>query len=341
MIIPFFIPHAGCPHQCVFCNQKKITGQHYPFDASVIHDKVNQYIRTNRENELAHIAFYGGTFTALPISLQKEYLNAVRQHIDSGQVESIRISTRPDCINREVLAFLQEYHVQIVELGVQSMADTVLTHSGRGHTAAHTIHAATLLKEFGFSIGLQLMLGLPGDSPDTFFNSVESIIRLKPDFVRLYPLLVLKDTPLEDLYKRGKYSPLSLDEAVNLCRKALMRFQHEGIDVIRIGLQPTEELERSGTMLAGPYHPAFRQLVESSILLEAMRTALRDRTIKTANTVFVVNSRDVSAAIGQQRSNIAKLKKEFGLQTIRIVQQDQGIEKGKPLLLPDWPREAA
>jgi histone acetyltransferase (RNA polymerase elongator complex component) len=333
MIIPFFISHAGCPHQCVFCNQKTISGRSSPVDVSAISRTIDQYRRTNTGSEPIHIAFYGGTFTALPISLQKEYLGAAKQHIDSGQIQSIRLSTRPDCISHDILSLLQEYHVQTIELGVQSMDDSVLARSGRGHMAAHTINAVNLLKEFKFTIGLQLMLGLPSDFPETFINSVESIIRLKPDFVRLYPLLVLIGTPLEELYKKGRYAPLSLNEAVMLCGKALMRFEQAGIDVTRIGLQSTEDLEKPDTILAGPYHPAFGQLVESSLLLEKMRAALRTRKEKGGEAVFAVNPEDISTAVGQRRSNIIKLEKEFGLRSIRLIQQNHTIKKREPILL--------
>jgi histone acetyltransferase (RNA polymerase elongator complex component) len=181
------------------------------------------------------------------------------------------------------------------------------------------VNAVGLIRSRGFLIGLQLMPGLPGDSADSFMKTIDTVIEMKPDFVRIYPALVIKDTPLEDLYISGRYMPLSLDDAVKLCRDALERFDLAGIDVIRIGLQPTEELEKPGTIIAGPYHPAFRQLVESSILLDKMRSALLNRTEKTGRVTFQVNPKDLSAAIGQQQSNIKQLEKEFGVQKIRIV----------------------
>jgi histone acetyltransferase (RNA polymerase elongator complex component) len=319
MIIPFFIPHAGCPHQCVFCNQKNITGQKKPVDIAAIPVKISQYLSTGTVGESAQIAFYGGSFTALPMEIQREYLAAARPSILNGQVGSIRLSTRPDCISRDILLLLREYDVRTIELGAQSMDDDVLARSGRGHTASDTVNAVGLLKECGFGIGLQLMPGLPGDSAEGFHKSVAQVIALKPDFVRLYPVLVIKGTPLEELYNAERYTPLSLDDAISLCHGALMRFEQAVIEVIRIGLQPTEELERPGTILAGPYHPAFRQLVESSLFLEKMRLILKNRKEGNTTVVILVNPGDLSNAIGQKRSNIRTLQKEFRLNTLRIM----------------------
>jgi len=326
MIIPFFIPHAGCPHQCVFCNQKNISGQIRPVDPATIPKIIITYLDTQVKKGPVQAAFYGGSFPALPRHEQHAYLEAVRPFLGSGHIEAIRLSTRPDCISKEILAFLKDHRVRIVELGVQSMDDRVLALAGRGHAAGDTITAVKLLKENGFTIGLQLMAGLPGDSADTFMDTVNTVIGLRPHFVRIYPLLVLKGTPLEELYKNGGYTPLSLDAAVLLCRNALLRFEQAGIEVIRIGLQPTRELEKPGTILAGPYHPGFRQLVESSILLDRMRRYLSGSGQNGASVVFLVNPRDVSAAVGQKRSNLVILKKEFELKNIGI-QPDRNVPR--------------
>jgi histone acetyltransferase (RNA polymerase elongator complex component) len=319
MIIPFFIPHLGCPHQCVFCNQKKITGQYKPLDASRLPQTISEYLKNDTSNTPAQIAFYGGSFTALPQDTQKSFLDAARPFIQSGQIKSIRLSTRPDCISREVLNLLSEYHVETIELGAQSMDDRVLTLSGRGHTEADTVNAITMLGEYSFTVGMQLMPGLPGDSARGFLNTVNKTIALKPDFVRLYPALVIKDTPLEDLYHSGRYAPLSFDEAVSLCKDALTRFEQKGIEVVRIGLQSTEELRKPGTIVAGPYHPSFRQHVESSIFLDKMRAVLAGKTFLGHKAVILVNPGDISASIGQKRSNIGVLKKEFSIRDIIIL----------------------
>jgi histone acetyltransferase (RNA polymerase elongator complex component) len=333
MIIPFFIPHSGCPHQCVFCNQKNITGQANPVVPMAIPQEITEYLAISSSDNPVYVAFYGGSFTALPFETQRAYLNAVQPFIHTGQIAGIRLSTRPDCITNEILALLKEYRVTTIELGVQSMDDVVLTRSGRGHTATDTMNAVSLIRSSAFLIGLQLMPGLPGDSADSFMRTIDTVIALQPDFVRIYPALVIKDTPLEDLYATARYTPLSLEDAVLFCRKALEKFELAGIDVIRIGLQPTEELDKPGTIVAGPYHPAFRQLVESSILLDKMRSALRSRTVKTDRVTFQVNPKDLSAAIGQKRSNIKKLEKEFGVQKIRIVGGQNVLRRRDPVLV--------
>lgn len=329
MIIPFFIPHAGCPHQCVFCNQKNITGQNRSVLPSQIPHTVQQYIGSRRRTtgKGIQIAFYGGTFTALPIDLQRQYLESAVPFIRSGQIESIRISTRPDCISNEILSFLTEYRVGIIELGAQSMNNEVLARSGRGHTAEDTVNAVRLLKSRGFMTGIQLMPGLPDDSRDVINETVSRVIDLKPDFVRLYPTLVIRGTQLERWHQDGAYMPLSLEEAVSVCGEALARLEQSGIKVIRIGLQPTEELEAAGTILAGPYHPAFRQLVESSMYRERIRAALKERPPQNESVLVYVHPADVSYAVGQKRSNIRALEREFGFAEVRVV-PDRDVNRG-------------
>ncbi len=320
MIIPFFIPHSGCLHQCVFCNQRNITGQNQPDDVLAIPGKINRHLSTHDSNEPVEIAFYGGSFTALPVAVQQAYLEAVDPFIQKGSVHSIRLSTRPDCISNEILTLLREHHVRVIELGAQSIDDGVLIRSGRGHKADDIINAVELLKEYGFGFGLQLMPGLPGDTANDFIKkTIGNVIVMKPDFVRLYPVLVIKGTPLEILFRNGCYLPLTLDEAIALCSDAIIKLERAGIAVIRVGLQPTKELGKPGTVLAGPFHPAFRQLVDSSIFLDGMRSALKKRTGTYSIADFSVNPKDISSAIGQRRCNIKTLIKEFKLNNVRIV----------------------
>jgi histone acetyltransferase (RNA polymerase elongator complex component) len=334
MIIPFFITHAGCPHQCVFCNQKNITGQVQPENPDSILIKIKSYLPAPDTGEPAQVAFYGGSFTALPLETQVQYLDSVRPFILTGRVRNIRISTRPDCISSEILSLLKKYHVTVVELGAQSMDDNVLARSNRGHTASDTCKAAALLRNQGFTIGLQLMPGLPGDSDETFKKTVEAVTGLQPDFVRLYPALVIRGTPLEKLYASGQYTPLTLDKAASLCREAYQEFENAGIQVIRMGLQPTDELQKPDRILAGPFHPAFRQLVESSIFLDKMRLALLNRRDANTAVVFEVDPRDISLAIGQKRANIEVIKKEFGLRLVHIVGRNTSGKRGDVVLLP-------
>ncbi len=334
MIIPFFITHAGCPHQCVFCNQKSITGRIRPEDPASIPAGITRYLAARTTNKPVQVAFYGGSFTALPLDDQRRYLESVHPFILSGQVRNIRLSTRPDCICDDILSLLKQYRVTVVELGAQSMNDEVLARSGRGHGASATRNAAALLREQGFSTGLQLMPGLPGDSDRIFRETIASVVGLRPDFVRLYPALVIRGTPLEKLYASGHYVPLTLEKAVDLCREAYQKFVKAGIAVIRMGLQPTEEIEALGTILAGPFHPAFRQLVESQIFLEKMRQALLNRREMNNTAVFQVDPRDVSLAIGQRRRNISEIQQEFGLAYVHITVKSND-KRGDIALLPD------
>ncbi len=326
MIVPFFIPHAGCPHQCVFCNQRNITGTVSSPDPSSIGTTIRSYLQAAPPPGPVQVAFYGGSFTALPLALQQSYLESVQPFVATGEVASVRISTRPDAVSPDILGLLERYHVGTVEIGAQSMDDGVLTRSGRGHSAGDTVRAVRLLREHAFTVGLQLMPGLPGDSEKDFAETVGASIELRPDFVRIYPALVIRNTPLELIYRSGAYCPLSLDEAVAWCRNALCRFEKAGIDVVRMGLQPTEELERPGTIVAGPYHPAFRQFVESSLMLERMRILLGP-DCRGSDLLFSVNPRDLSSAIGQRRGNVRQLRREFGLASVRF-RTDASIPKG-------------
>ena len=311
MIIPFFIPHAGCSHQCVFCDQRSISGRRTAQEPSTIPSLINQYLGTCADGGRTEVAFYGGSFTALPKTLQRSYLDAVRPFLDAGTVESIRLSTRPDAVTPDNLALLKHYGVRTVELGAQSMDDHVLRLSGRGHTSAHTVSACELLREHAFLIGIQLMPGLPGDNAVRFQETITRTIALMPDLVRLYPALVIKDTPLAELHRRGGYEPLSLGDAVDWCRRAMDRLEEAGISVARVGLQSAEELERPGTIVAGPWHPAFRQLVQSSRFLESMRGLLQHSDGQGPVT-FVVHPADLSTAIGQDRCNIRVIRDQFG-----------------------------
>lgn len=296
-------------------------------DPSSIPRTINEHLRSMRTPERVQVAFYGGSFTALPVGTQTIYLEAVRPFIDSGMIENIRLSTRPDAVTADVLALLKQYQVKTVELGVQSMSDHVLALSSRGQSAADTLNAVTLLRDHGFDIGMQLMPGLPGDTPGTFRETVARVIALRPLFVRIYPAVVIKGTPLEDLYRGGSYRPLSLGEAIELCREAFERFERSGIDVIRTGLQPTDTLTAGDAIVAGPYHPAFGQLVASSCFLEKMRAALRTAPRHAGPVIVRVHDRDLSTAIGQKRENVRSLAREFGLRDIRIL-PDPRIRRG-------------
>jgi len=328
MIIPFFIPHDGCPHQCVFCDQKRITGRAAAPDPASLPGTIREHFASQKRDSgaepgPAEVAFYGGTFTSLAVGVLRSYLEQVRPFIATGAVRSIRVSTRPDAIDADILTLLAKYHVATVELGAQSMDDEVLRRSGRGHIADQTREAVRLLKEHGFRVGIQLMPGLPADTPATFHRTVGEVIGLGPDLVRIYPALVLSGTPLERLYRDGQYRPLSLDDAVTLCADAAERFRHAGIEVARMGLQSAEELERTGTIVAGPWHPAFGQLVASQIYLGRMRTLLAERN----DADLLVHPDDLSTALGQHRANIDALTAELGRSV--TIRTDRSVPRGE------------
>ncbi len=263
LIIPIFLPFGGCAHQCVFCDQKGITGSDALPSSEEVKGTIDAYLYTWKGNGRREVAFYGGSFTALDKNTQSYYLSASYGYIKNGLIDGVRISTRPDNISDEIIGFLKGFFVDTIELGAQSMSDEVLRLSGRGHSASDTESAAGLIKEAGIKLGLQFMPGLPGDTKGSIISTAERIIALSPDFVRVYPALVLRDTPLHKMYLSGRYAPWGLTEMAEVCRGLLNMFNEAKIPVIRVGLQPTRELEDS--LVCGPYHPSLRQIIEKGL----------------------------------------------------------------------------
>lgn len=260
LIIPIFIPFAGCPNRCVFCDQEGITGKGEMPSVDDVAGAIESHLATWKGRGEKEAAFYGGTFTALPVETQRRYLEAAFRYVRSGALDSLRVSTRPDCVSSETIELLMAYGVKTVELGVQSMDEDVLRLSGRGHGVHDSILAVRLLKEHGLAIGLQFMPGLPGDTEATTIKTAKEIIALRPAFARVYPALVLRGTALHRMYLDGQYSPWPLDEMVRVCERILALFNQAGIPIVRMGLHPTTELRES--IVDGPYHPSFRQLVD-------------------------------------------------------------------------------
>lgn len=264
-IIPIFIPHAGCPHQCVFCNQKTISGQK---SAALVEAKAQierwlQWIKPSKANEAA---FYGGSFTGLNMDLQEQLLALTDELFDKGIIGSVRLSTRPDYIDEARLTLLKEHHVELVELGVQSLDDAVLQRAERGHRAEAVYAAHQLLRDFGFKTGIQLMVGMPQQDFVSVQKTARKVAALRPELARIYPLLVIKDTPLAQSYAKGEFAPLSLEEAIEQSAYVYKTLRSAGIKVIRIGLQPDDELCAEGNIVAGPFHPAMGELVKSRAL---------------------------------------------------------------------------
>ncbi|KRQ86952.1 Oxygen-independent coproporphyrinogen-III oxidase 2 [Caloramator mitchellensis] len=276
-IIPIFVPHKGCPHDCVFCNQKKITGSEIEIDENFVYSQVDDYLKTiDRNNSHIELSFYGGSFTGIPVDYQNELLKAANNILLEGKIDDIRISTRPDYINRFILENLSKYNVGIIELGVQSLDEEVLKASERGHTTEDVFNAVRLIKSFGLKLGLQMMIGLPKDNLIKDIDTAQKIIELKPDFVRIYPALIIKDTYMEWMYYNGIYTPLSLDEAIFVSKKVYLMFLKSDIPVIRIGLQASEGINLGKDVIAGPFHPSFRELVESSILSDMIEFVVNE-----------------------------------------------------------------
>ena len=312
LVIPIFIPHEGCPHCCIFCNQHSISGHSAaPVTPQDVQESITTWLdRCQPKNrDQVQVAFYGGSFSGLPAKRQAELLGAVRPFLDQGQVQEIRLSTRPDYIDSERLALLVRHRVGIIELGAQSCDDRVLQQAGRGHNSAAIAAAAQLIRAHGIRLGIQLMLGLPGDQFQTLRRTVQEVIRLQPNFVRLYPVLVLKGSGLEGLYLQGEYRPLSLGKAVALTAYMKKRFDDQGIQVVRMGLQPTVDLERA--LVAGPFHPAFGHLVNSRLMLNQARRALATAP-GTDRVALVIADRDQSVFRGIRSANMRRLQ-QLGL----------------------------
>ena len=303
-IIPIFIPHAGCPHQCVFCNQKKISGQKTA-SAQAVRQQIEKYLQWIKPGPNNEAAFYGGSFTGLEPELQEELFAPVDELLQKGVIGSVRCSTRPDYISPARLEFLKRHNVSTVELGVQSLDDKVLQRAERGHDAASITQAVQLLREYGFKVGLQLMCGMPGQGRESFLQTVAQSVALQPDIVRLYPLLVIKDTPLEASYRSGGFMPISVEAAAELCAEAWEQFASAGITVIRMGLQPDEELCTPGNIVAGPFHPAFGELVKSLVLRRRLTPQIEMLLSSGRRKIKILVPHKMESKLrGQQNANI-------------------------------------
>lgn len=325
-MVPFFISHLGCPNRCVFCDQEKIAGARGVLPgAAQMREKVESY-RQSAPGRKLEAAFYGGTFTALPLADQEQLLGALQPLLANGTLESLRLSTRPDAVDAGTARFLKGMGVATVELGVQSMDDEVLRLSGRGHTAADAESALRVLQEEDLCVGVQLMPGLPGDTVERSLASLQRVLQLKASFLRIYPTLVISGTPLAELFREGSYTPQTLNEAVALCKRMLLLARRQGVPVIRVGLQPTAELEAPGVLLAGPYHPAFGQLVESELCFDLMSDLLAGLPGEKRVSFFAPAGR-ISDLVGQKRRNLARLAERFGV-CIEAVREDPSLTPG-------------
>ena len=331
-IIPIFVPHLGCPNNCIFCNQKKISGQTKMVTAKDVEETIEYYLKNFKDNnKYVEVAFFGGSFTAIEKEKQEELLGAVQKYIKDKKVNSIRISTRPDSIDKNILKMLKSYKVKTIELGVQSMNNYILNRSDRGHTVEDVVKASKLIRWYGFVLGHQMMVGLPESTKQDEINTAKELIKLKPKIVRVYPVLVIKDTPLEEEYESGKYTPLTVTQAVERCKEIVALFNKKRIKVIRIGLQNTEEItdpsEKTSQVVAGPYHPAFRQLVESSMWYDSILNEIKKINAKVVKVKITTNSANINNIIGHRKENVQKLKDVYEVEV--VVEADEQMKPGK------------
>jgi len=317
--IPIFIPHLGCPFDCVFCNQRRITGAGTDVTPDDVRRIIEERLTTLPESGASiEAAFFGGSFTGIPMEQQSALMAAVQPYIRSGRISGIRMSTRPDYITREILDNLMYYGATTIELGVQSMDDEVLKAAARGHSAEQVRQAAALIHEYPIRLGLQMMTGLPGDTPERSIYTARELIRLRSEIVRIYPTLTIRDTYMEKMYREGRYTPQTLDEAVELCKTLVLMFEAENIRVIRLGLQSTDEISEHGSVVAGPVHSSFGELVESAIYLDKMLEVIpRDSRV----TVYVARG-EISKAVGNRKRNIELIKQKLDT-AVKVAEDDE------------------
>ncbi len=324
-IIPIFLPFQGCKYKCIFCSQNNIVQKETELNIS---NKIEEYLSSIPQSvKKVEVAFYGGTFTGLDINYQEELLKQVIPYIKNSKIYGIRISTRPDAINSSEIQLLKSYYVKTIELGIQSLSNKVLKNIERGYTVKDVSFAVRLLKENGMQVGLQMMIGLPGESIYTLKKSIKKVCKLKPDFVRIHPTLVLKETELEKLYADGKYKPLTMRQTINRCLIYLEEMQKENIKVTRLGLYPSPELLINGVVIAGPFHPALRDIVESEKFYRLITAKLDKKIYKNKILYIQINKNDASYIRGQKRSNIIRLKNRYKFKEIIIIESLE-IDKG-------------
>ena len=316
-IIPVFIPHAGCPHACVFCNQRRISGAARPAGINDVRAAVS-----GAGDQPTELAFYGGSFTAIPEARQNELLSAAAPFLSKNPENSVRISTRPDCVDEATAVRLKRYGVKTVELGAQSMCDDVLVASRRGHLSIDVVRAARVVKDAGLSLILQMMTGLPGDTREGSLYTAERFISMAPNGVRIYPAVVVRDTELYEMWRRGEYLEHTVEDAVGLCAVLCGMFGEADIPVIRLGLNATDDLS-AGDAVAGAYHPAFGELVYSCIYLNRAMDMLAGAAPGSDVILGVAKGR-VSIMTGQRRRNITALMQKFSLRSLKVIECGTG-----------------
>lgn len=334
-IIPVFLPYAGCPHRCIFCNQTTITGRAYgrPPIRQVREIILKALAHQRNDSALPQIAFYGGNFLGLKKKTVADYLDLATQFVTAQKVDSLRFSTRPDSIDAERLDSIKDFAVKTIELGVPSMDDEVLAQARRGHTTADTYRAVSLLKKHHYQIGLQMMIGLPDDNEAKAYTTASRIASLAPDFVRIYPVLVLKNSPLADWYEAALYQPIPLDACITRAKKLYLLFRQKGISVARMGLQVSQALNSESQILAGPYHPAFGHLVYCEVMRDRIVSQLQSESPPCGEITITVHSRHISQVRGYKNKNIRFIENRFNLTKIKVI-PDNSLEMDQVVIEP-------
>ena len=316
--IPIFINHYGCPNSCVFCNQKKINGIETDITEEDIERIILLHLDTLPKDAKKEVAFFGGTFTGLSIDSQINYLKIVQKYIKENLISGIRLSTRPDYINEDNLKILKNYNVTMIELGIQSLDEKVLIKSERNYTYDLVENSCKLIKKYGFLLGVQMMIGLPGSTFASDLFTCKNLISFFPDVARIYPTLVINGTKLQELYELNEYIPLTLENAINISKKIYAFFQINGINVIRVGLQPSDDLRKDGIVLAGPFHPAFRELVIGEIYFSFF-----EKILSLENKLEITsNEKNISSIIGIQKKNKIRLGNKFQVKIDNNINHD-------------------
>lgn len=320
--IPIFIPHLGCPNDCVFCNQRTISG-HGDFEIKDVAGEIEAALATISEGVETEIAFFGGSFTGIDRSLMVSLLELAQKYVDGGRVSEIRLSTRPDYINAEILEILSRYSVRTVELGLQSLDDRVLTASKRGHDAECALRACRMVKDAGFALIGQMMIGLPESTPETETMTAEAICRAGADGARVYPTVVFAETELAHMYTRGRYEPLKLDGAVERTKNVLDIFDREGVPCIRVGLCASENLSDASKAIAGATHSAIGEMAMSRLYLDRICRELDERDIKGGIVTVYVSRGSVSKAVGQKKQNKLKICEKYRLECLKVLEKNE------------------
>ena len=331
-IIPVFVPHLGCPNDCTFCNQTKISGQQKQVTENDVRDIIDYYLSSFKEkNVYKEVAFFGGSFTGIDVEIQNKLLGAAYDYIKEKKIDGIRISTRPDYIDKPTLKRLKKYKVKTIELGCQSSNDFVLKKARRGHTFEDIKKASKLIRRYGFTLGHQMMIGMQDSSELDDLNTAKDLAKQKPKIVRIYPVLVIRGTQLEKEMNEGNYEPLDIEKAVERCKEITYFFNSKKIKVIRIGLQTTDTIcnptKEGSEVVAGPYHEAFRQLVESSFYYDIIVDKIKNINMNVKEVEIRVNPQDINNVVGYKRENIRKLKEAYDVDI--ITEQDIKCTPGK------------